>query len=129
MKNVDDAIPSVEELDHIKDIPTDVLIVMGGRIRDEERNLANAKNVMNAEILERLKEAKRDGAEAGDYICTVAKTVRFTKVDLAVARDLGAVREVVDEARLRALYANGTKVKGMTKSEYVIIKHKEGDEA
>jgi len=119
---------NLSKLDSIKDISLDALIIMGGQLRDQERELINAKNVMNAEILERLTKLKRDGRESGEYLCTVVKMVRFTKVDLSVARDLGAVKEVVDEAKLRALNAKGVKIKGKTTLEYINIKHKGGDE-
>jgi hypothetical protein len=92
----------------------------------ELENIAAAIQVINGELLERLKSKKLSGTVVGNRTITKASRINF-KVDLETAKELGAIKEAIDNAKLKKLYIKGVDLPH-TVTEYVLVKEIKKDE-
>ncbi len=97
----------------------------------KEEEVVAEKVMIKEEIMVRLEEKKMDGMIAGAY--QFIKTVRMAfKTSLDQARELGATKEAVDNAKLTKLVKSGVEVPGAGTTVYLQVrklKVKEEEEA
>lgn len=80
--------------------------------------------VLKDEILDRLKASKITGTVIDDhYVARVRRTI-FTDVTMSQAQELGAVKQSIDQDKLRALISKGIKIKGVKMIEFLSIREK-----
>jgi hypothetical protein len=85
--------------------------------------------MIRSELMTRLDEENKDGELIGEY--EVAKRKRINiKVPVEKARELGATKEeeVVDNAKIKNLYASGVKIEGVTETIYLSVRRVKQDE-
>lgn len=86
----------------------------------QEEQIVAEKVMLREEILRRL---EGDGEVIGNYSVTRAKRYSFTAT-VEEAKELGAVKEAVDQMVLKKLYLKGAKIPGEVKiTEYPLIKN------
>jgi hypothetical protein len=83
-----------------------------------------AKKVVEEAILDKLREMKLTGTNVSGY--NLQKVIRssFTDVPMSVARELGCTEQIekINSEKLRKLEANGVKVKGVKKLQYLLVR-------
>lgn len=103
-----------DQVDDIKKINSEDLAATYDEMRTTAKEIEEAQSVILDELADRLKALKIDGTKFGKWLVTMPKPrISVTDVSLAVAKELGATKEVVDAARVEALYRNGVKIKGV----------------
>lgn len=117
----------LNQLNDIAEVSTDDLVRMGMQIRDSVKELESAKNVINAEIVDRFANDPAtygDGTVVDDITVKVLQRTTF-KTSLAQARDLGAIKEAVDTDKLKSLDKAGATVPGKNVTKVVVIERME----
>lgn len=95
----------------------------------EKANIAKEEieaglSVVNEELLERLKKEKINGKVVGNW--GISKATRYSfETTLEEAEALGAVKQTVDQAKLKKLISSGIKIPGTKVSEYVMVRQVE----
>lgn len=89
---------------------------------DVQQNLV----MIRSELLDRLKDAKKDGEIVGEYSVKRAKRINF-KTSMEEAEELGAVKQAIDSTKLRKLYSSGVKVPGVSITEYLSVRKLQQD--
>ena len=84
----------------------------------KEEEIAGEKQAIKEEILARM---DTDSEIVGNYSVTRAKRVSFS-VTIDQARDLGAIKEAVDNDALKKMAAGGMEIPGMKVSVYPVIR-------
>jgi hypothetical protein len=79
-------------------------------------------SVLNDEILIKLNEKKLNGMIVEDFQISKARRFSFTETPLSYAKEMGAIKESIDNTKLKALATKGVEVPGMNLSEYVIVR-------
>ena len=107
----------------IKKIPLDDLVQSVWKSKQAMEELEASAQVLKDEIADRLRRMKIDGTKTKDGLLVqkIYKTL-FSGVTLPYARELNAVREVVDSDKLRTLMKRGVKIKGAKQISFITIK-------
>lgn len=97
--------------------------------REQEEEVAAQKTAVKTEIIERLKKAKLDGTQVGDYAVTKFRMITF-QTTLEDAKKYGAVKveEKADTTILRKLFDKGEKIPGAIEREELRVKLIENNE-
>lgn len=106
----------------------DIITATYEQLLDERENanhiVEEAKatlNVINQEILDRLKKEKLQGKVVGDWGVSIVNRVSYTKVSLETAESFGCTKQAIDTAKLGKLYKTGVPIEGATEYEYVRV--------
>jgi len=87
-----------------------------------------AVKIVNEELSLRLDAEKLTGKAVGNW--GISKAVRFSfKTTLEEAQALAATKEVPDPAKLKKLLAAGVAIPGVSKSEYIMVRQIEKEQA
>ncbi len=97
--------------------------------REQEEEVAAQKTAVKTEIIERLKKAKLDGTQVGDYAVTKFRMITF-QTTLEDAKKYGAVKteEKPDTTILRKLFDKGETIPGAIEREELRVKLIEANE-
>ena len=93
----------------------------------QKEEMEAAERVIKDALLEHLDKLKVDSQLVNNWSVSRARRVSF-KTDLEVARELGAVKETTDDAKLRQLDKAGVPIPGKNVTVYLLIRdvsHKE----
>lgn len=111
----------------MKNITWQELLVTREKAVLAKEELEASIKVINDEMLERLKEEKINGKVIDNY--SISKATRYSfDVDLKKAKELGAVKEMVDQALLKQMYFKGVKFDGIKTTEYILVREVIKDE-
>lgn len=112
-------------MDNIKELTLEGLVIKVIALQEVMEGMTQEIAVYKDEIADRLEASKVTGTKVGNYL--VKRVIRkiFTGVSLAIARELGAVKEVVDSEKLSQLNKKGIDIKGSKTIQYVSIKEVE----
>lgn len=86
-----------------------------------------AKAIYSQELLERLKKEKLNGMVIGEQSVTVIKKYSF-KTPISYAKEVGAIKEVIDTEKLKKLVLKGISVPETNTTEYIMVKTIKGND-
>lgn len=114
---------NIKDPAEILEMSLEDLVTLYVDTREQEEDIAAQKTAVKQEIIERLKKAKLDGTQVGNYAVTKFKMITFATT-LEDAKKYGAVKteEKPDTTILRKLFDKGEKIPGANEREELRVK-------
>jgi hypothetical protein len=105
----------------LQELTWDELLTRREALLQVIENLEAEKSAMSAEFLARLQDEKLSGKVVGNWSITKAARISFD-VTIEQARELGAVKETIDQPTLKKMYQSGVNVPGIKRTEYITVR-------
>ena len=100
---------------------TNELVESYAKLQFQKEEMEAAEKVIKEALLEHLDKMKLDSHLVNNWSISRARRVSF-KTDLELARGLGAVKEAVDDVKLRQLDKAGVEIPGKQVTVYLLIR-------
>ena len=104
------------------------LVESYAKLQYQKEEMEAAERVIKDALLEHLDKMKLDSQLVNNWSITRARRVSF-KTDIEIARSLGAVKEAVDDTKLRQLDKSGVEIPGKQVTVYLLIRDISQNEA
>ena len=98
------------DLTDIKSITLEVLVNEIKKAKEAIIELEGAEKVLKDECLDRMKAMRISGTRVNNTLVTVVKRILFKDFPLSKAVELSAVKQVIDQDKLRRLISRGIKI-------------------
>lgn len=108
----------------IKETPLEDLVQSCVKAKEAIEELEANEKMLKDEIGDRLRKMKINGTKVGDYTVSRVKRLAFPDITLSQAKELGAVKETINQDILRKLIAGGAKIKHAI-TEFISIRYVE----
>lgn len=105
----------------VKDMTVAELVTDALRLRAIKEDCDAANAMIQDELKDRLTAMKVTGMRVDNNYISRVEMINVNDVAIEKAKELGAVKEVADNAKLRKLYQSGVKIKGVKITSYVKI--------
>lgn len=106
----------------MSDLPsTKELVESYAKLQFQKEEMEAAEKVIKEALLEHLDKMKLDSQLVSNWSISRARRVSF-KTDIEIARSLGAIKEAVDDTKLRQLDKSGVEIPGKQVTVYLLIR-------
>lgn len=92
------------------------------KLQYQKEEVEAAEKMIKEALMEHLDKMKIDSQLVGDWSISRARRVSF-KTELEMARSLGAIKEAIDEPKLRQLDKAGVEIPGKNVTVYLLIRN------
>ena len=100
----------MKNLTDIKELTLETLVNEIKKAKEAIVELEGAEKVLKDEVLDRMKAMRISGTRVNNTLITVVKRILLNDFPLSKAIELGAVKSVIDQDKLRRFISKGIKI-------------------